>query len=78
MKTIFHVILIVGLVAGTSFSAQAQTRDAQTSSARAAYGNPAPFKAHVKKNNRSKRKARKSARRKQSMQKTTPYRRLPM
>jgi hypothetical protein len=79
MKPVFLSFLIAGfLLTGCGTAAQAQTRAAQTSSARAAYGNPAPFKAHVKKNQRSKKKAQRSARRKRVMQRSTPYRRLPM
>lgn len=66
------------LIMASIFPVHAQTRAAQTSSARAAYGNPAPFKAHVKKNRKAKKKAVKMARRRKVRMSNEPYRRLPM
>jgi type IV pilus biogenesis protein CpaD/CtpE len=73
-----HTISAVIFILATALAGCAQSGAAQTSSARAAYGTPAPFKAHVKKNKKTKKKALKSARRRKVATSKEPYRRLPM
>jgi hypothetical protein len=77
MKRLLYLLpLTFFLIAASSNDAQAQKRDSRTSSARAAYGMTAPnFRVHKKKNAKSKKKARKDAKKKQDRIKEVPYRR---
>jgi hypothetical protein len=76
MKKILHCIPVVILL--TALGSCFGTGAASTSSARAAYGTPAPFKSHVRKNNKAKKKARKSGKRKRVKDPKQPYRMLPL
>ena len=74
-----HIILLISvLLMGLHFETYAQSRASRTAGARAAYGNPAPFKANVKKNKKNKKRAVKDARRRKVRNSKEPYRRLPM
>jgi hypothetical protein len=77
MKKILHYSIVTLLLAGLGSCAGTQA-NARTSSARAAYGNPAPFKSHVRKNKKAKRKALKAGKRKRTANPKQPYRMLPM
>jgi hypothetical protein len=75
MRLFLPVILSFAFIAGSAIGVYAQKRAQRTSGARAAYGNSVPFKSHVKKNKRSKKKARKAAEKKKLRNKEKPYRR---
>jgi hypothetical protein len=77
MKRLLYLLpLTFFLITASANGAQAQNRDSRTSSARAAYGNNIPnFRIHKRKNAKSKKKARKNAKRKQDRIKEMPYRR---
>lgn len=75
MSKIFQSIIVVFVLAILASCAQGSS---QTSSARAAYGDPAPFKAHVKKNNKKKKDAQKAAKKQKAVRSGRPYQRLPM
>ena len=58
MKPLLRIFILISLLAGQVLTAQAQKKADRTSSGRAAYGNTVPeFRAHKKKNKKSKKKA---------------------
>lgn len=75
MKKILPCLIAALLLTVASCS---QNTAGRTSSARAAYGTPETFRAHMKKNQKSKKKAGKAAKKKRTVDPKQPYRRLPM
>jgi hypothetical protein len=74
MKRLLQIIVVTGVLCGSTISAHAQRKAEDTSSGRAAYGNAAPdFKAHKKKKKKSRKKAIKSAKRKQDRNNRSSY-----
>jgi hypothetical protein len=72
----FSLYVLAGLLLALPLSCAKS--NSQTSSARAAYGTPAPFSAHARKNKKAKRKAQKAGKRKKAKDPKQPYQRLPM
>jgi hypothetical protein len=75
MKILLPILISLFIVVGSADTVQAQNKPQRTSGARAAYGNPAPFKSHIKKNKKSKKKARKAAEKQRQRNDRKPYRR---
>lgn len=74
MKRLLQITIIASILTGSAFSARAQERVQNTSSARAAYGNAVnEFKFHKKRNQKAKKKAIKSAKRKDAGKTTASY-----
>lgn len=74
MKRLLQITIIASILTGSAFSARAQERVQNTSSARAAYGNAVnEFKFHKKRNQKAKKKAIKSAKRKNAGKTTASY-----
>jgi hypothetical protein len=75
-RLLYLVTLTLLMIVGSSVNVHAQSRDARSASARAAYGNNIPkFRSHTRKNAKAKKKARKSAKNKKDLNKKVPYRR---
>ena len=65
MIRFFQIIIVTGILTGSTLSAHAQKAPERTASGRAAYGDMTPsFSTNKKKNKKAKKKARKSAKRK--------------
>jgi hypothetical protein len=72
-------LLLSMIIAGSALTACAQGKSARTSSARAAYGQSVPFSSHAKKNEKARKKAKRSAKNKKMKNDKSTYRRgLPI